>query len=315
MQLQSILAEQAGQLGVPGAAAGFCHGGHITYACHGITSTENPQPVDTHTLFQAGSIGKTFTATALARLEEQGRVDLDLPVRRYLPELRLKDAAAASDVTIVQLLNHSAGWDGDFFPDTGEGDDALAQFVARLDQVDQLTTPGSGFSYNNAAYSLAGRVIESVTGTSYERAVHELLLQPLGLRESFFFRDQVMTRRFVVGHRTQPIAPTRAELECYRGRFGIRGMRCDVAAGDGALCFSLQQNSQLLEQLRESAGESGPAPIHRLRAGMLPGHADRYVFLDGAVRGVTGYFIRGDDGRVVALHLFGRYLPHVPGHG
>ncbi|HSM27549.1 MAG TPA: serine hydrolase domain-containing protein [Thioalkalivibrio sp.] len=200
-ELLGLLAELAAEFEVPGVAAGVWHAGQTRLACHGVTSIENPLPIDVHTLFQAGSIGKTFTATALLILAETGRVALDAPVRRYVPELRLEDATAAAEVTLLQLLNHTAGWEGDFFPDTGDGDDALARFVGRLGELAQLTPPGAAFSYNNAAFCLAGRVVENVTGDTYERAIRRLILQPLGLHESFFFPNEIMTRRFVVGHK------------------------------------------------------------------------------------------------------------------
>lgn len=118
-----------------------------------------------------------------------------------MPELNLADATVCDQVKLQQLLNHTAGWEGDFFPDTGEGDDALADFVDRLNELEQLTPPGTVFSNNNAAFCLAGRVIEKVTGETYESAIRRLILEPLGLDESFFFRDEVMTRRFAVGHK------------------------------------------------------------------------------------------------------------------
>ncbi len=98
---------------VPGVAVGIYLDGEEQYAFHGITSIENPLPVDENTLFQFGSTGKTFTSTAIMRLVEQGKIDLDAPVRRYVPELQLKDDDVAQRVTVLQLLNHSAGWQGD----------------------------------------------------------------------------------------------------------------------------------------------------------------------------------------------------------
>ena len=200
-ELQKLISELANEFDVPGVAAGLWYRGEEAYACHGVTSIENRLPIDMHTLFQAGSIGKTFTATALIMLEAEEGVNLNAPVRTYLPDLELKDTGVSEEVSLLQLLNHTAGWEGDFFPDTGEGDDALARFVDRLNELEQLTRPGSVFSYNNAAFCLAGRVIEKVTGDSYESAIRKLILKPLGMRESFFFRDEVMTRRFVVGHK------------------------------------------------------------------------------------------------------------------
>ena len=111
--LQVALEERGSALGVPGAAVGIVHGDRDHYAFHGVTSIENPLPVDARTLFQFGSTGKTYTSTAILRLVDRGRVDLDAPVRRYVPELRLRDEAVAEQVTVLQLFNHTAGWEGD----------------------------------------------------------------------------------------------------------------------------------------------------------------------------------------------------------
>ena len=78
-----------------------------------------------------------------------------------------------------QLLNHSAGWLGEYYADKGPGDDALARYVAGIARLPQLTPPGKVFAYNNAAIVLAGHVIEAVTGSTYEEAVRELVLDPL----------------------------------------------------------------------------------------------------------------------------------------
>ena len=97
--LQEWVTEAAERLAVPGVAVGVYHDGEEHYAFHGVTSLENPLPVDEHTLFQFGSTGKTFTATAIMRLVEQGRIELDAPVRTYLPELKLKDDNVAERTT------------------------------------------------------------------------------------------------------------------------------------------------------------------------------------------------------------------------
>ena len=199
-RLRARMAEGAERLAVPGVALGVYHAGQEQYAFHGVTSIENPLPVDERTLFQIGSTGKTYTASALLQLVEQGRVELDAPVRRYVPELRLKDEGVARAVTVLQLLNHTAGWQGDLMDNTGDGDDALAEYVARMAHLEQEFPLGTAVAYNNASLSLAGRVIEKVTGKTYEQAIKEMLLEPLGLEHSFFFPNEIMTRRFVAGH-------------------------------------------------------------------------------------------------------------------
>ena len=199
-ELQDFLADKADELHVPGAAAGVLVDGEEHAAYTGVTNVENPLPVDEKTLFQFGSTGKTYTATAIMRLVEDGKVDLDAPVRTYVPELRLKDAAAAEQVTVLQLLNHTAGWQGDSLKDTGDGDDSLERFVEHMATLEQVTPLGATVSYNNASLSLAGHVIARVTGTTYEKAIRELLLDPLGMDMTFFFPNEIMTRRFACGH-------------------------------------------------------------------------------------------------------------------
>ena len=198
--MQNKLDELAIELEVPGVAAAALANGQEHYAFHGVTSVENPLPVDDTTLFQFGSTGKTFTATAIMRLVESGRVALDAPVRTYVPELRLRDEGVAHRVTVLHLLNHTAGWAGDLMNVTGEGDDALERYVARMADLEQVSPLGATVSYNNASLSLAGRVIENVTGQVYEQAIRDLVLTPLGLTSTYFFMTEIMTRRFAVGH-------------------------------------------------------------------------------------------------------------------
>lgn len=190
----------ATESGIPGAAVGVWADGQETYACHGVTNIEHPLPVDQDTLFLLGSVTKTYTATALLRLVAEGRVELDAPVRRYVPELRLADERATAEITVLQLLNHTSGLDWALQIDTGEGDDALARQAAKLPELKPIAPPGSRASYSQSGYNLLGHVIEKVTGTTYEQAIASLVTEPLGLSQTLFDRDDVMTRRFAVGH-------------------------------------------------------------------------------------------------------------------
>jgi CubicO group peptidase (beta-lactamase class C family) len=185
---------------VPGVALGVLFEGKEETAGLGVTSIENPLEVTPDTLFQIGSIGKTFTATAVMRLVEQGKLELDAPVRTYLPDFRLADDGVAVRVTIRQLLTHTGGWVGDYFDDFGWGDDALTRMVERLAELPQLTPLGEVWSYSNSGFYAAGRVLEVVTGRRFEDAMRDLVLEPLGLGHSHYFTDDVITHRFVVGH-------------------------------------------------------------------------------------------------------------------
>jgi CubicO group peptidase (beta-lactamase class C family) len=101
---------------------------------------------------------------------------------------------------VLNLLNHTSGLDWGLIVDTGEGDDALARYVANMAELEQIVPPGTRASYSQAGYNLVGRIIEKVTGQTFEQAVASLVLEPLGLSHSFFARDDITTRRFAVGH-------------------------------------------------------------------------------------------------------------------
>src|SRR3954451_14130413 len=122
--LSDFVVATATQLAIPGVAVGVWADGQADYACHGVTSVDNPLPVDRDTLYVLGSVTKTYTATALMRLVAQGRVERHAPLRLYVPEPRLADERAAAEVTVLNLLNHTAGLDWGIIVDTGEGDDA-----------------------------------------------------------------------------------------------------------------------------------------------------------------------------------------------
>lgn len=186
---------------VPGMSLGIFHKGKEHLSGLGVTSIETGLPVDLDTLFQIGSITKTFLAQAAVMLAEGGKLDLDAPIRRYLPEFKLKDGAIAAKVTMRTLLTHTGGWFGDYFNDFGSGDDALQRMVEEVGRLPQITPFGKIWSYNNAGFYVAGRVLEKVAGKAFEKLIHELIFSPLGMDNSFFFADDAISRRFAVGHK------------------------------------------------------------------------------------------------------------------
>ncbi|MFE2543497.1 serine hydrolase domain-containing protein [Actinacidiphila glaucinigra] len=198
--LAEFVEAKAKDFDIPGAAVGVWADGRELTACHGVTSIDNPLPVDRDTLFVLGSVTKTYTATAIMRLVEKGRVELEAPVRRYVPELRLPDEDAAARITILNLLNHTAGLDTRMVFDSGDGDDALAGEVAKMAGVALIGPVGGRASYSQLGYNLLGRVIENVTGQTYEAAVASLVFEQVSLANSVFTAGQAITRRFAVGH-------------------------------------------------------------------------------------------------------------------
>ncbi len=199
-QLEAFIKETMDTHHIPGAVVGVWQDGETQIMPFGVTSIENPLPVTADTLFQVGSITKTFTALLVMQLVEQGKLDLDATVQSYLPDFRVANIDSSTRATIRHLLTHTAGWVGDLFEDTGEGDDALSQYVALMAELEQLAPLGEVYSYNNASFYLLGAVLEAVDGRFYQTILHENILQPLGMSRSYLKSWDAMTRRFAVGH-------------------------------------------------------------------------------------------------------------------
>jgi CubicO group peptidase (beta-lactamase class C family) len=190
------------EFGVPGVALGIVHDGAVSIRGLGVTNVEDPLPVTAHTVFPIASISKTFAATAMMRLVEQGKIDLRAPVRTYLPDFRVRDEAVSREVTVWHLLTHQGGWEGQV-SGPERGTETLKNFVASITDLMQVAPPGAAWSYNNAGFSIAGRVIEVATGMSINRAIRDLVFQPLGLEHAGTTAGDFITQRFAAGHSTR----------------------------------------------------------------------------------------------------------------
>src|SRR4030095_6895157 len=191
------------EFGVPGVALGIIDGSSLTTRGLGITNVEDSIPVTAHTVFPIASISKTFAATAMMRLVEQGKVDLRAPVRTYIPDFRVRDSIVSRDVTVWHLLTHLGGWEGQG-SGADPGTETLKNFVATtLPDLMQVAPPGKAWSYNNAGFSIAGRVIEVANGTSINAAIRDLVFRPLGLEHAGTTAGDFIVNRFAAGHSTR----------------------------------------------------------------------------------------------------------------
>ena len=168
-------------------------------AAAGVLNLDTGLACTTDSVFQIGSITKSWTATVVMRLIEQGLLELDAPLAEVLPGLRLPDDLAAR-ATMRHLLTHTSGMDGDLFTDTGRGDDSLERYVELLADAGMNHPLGATFSYCNAGYILAGRIIEHVTGQTWDAAIGTHIVEPLELTRTFTFPEECMLGRFAVGH-------------------------------------------------------------------------------------------------------------------
>src|SRR4051795_3071782 len=179
--LSADFARLVAEHGVPGAAIAVLKDGEVIDFAAGVLSTATKVEATPDSVFQIGSITKVWTTTLVMQLVDDGLLDLDAPIRDYLPEFRLADDAAAAAITTRQLLSHSGGFEGDVFTDTGRGEDAIEKYIEAIADLPQLFTPGELFSYNNAAFSVLGRLVEVLRGKTWEAALVEHIAAPLGL--------------------------------------------------------------------------------------------------------------------------------------
>jgi CubicO group peptidase (beta-lactamase class C family) len=184
----------------PGVAVGVVRKGEVLFqAGYGLADLDRKTRIDPDTAFHIASCGKQMTAVAILMLAEDGKVDLDQPAAKYLPEMR----GWAGKVTVRNLLHHTGG-----IPDTYEtlkeqggvptGADAL-RLLARWKRLD--APPGTRFVYSDSGYDLLGTLIHRVSGRTYPRFLEERIFRPAGMTESFVYApERLRTARRALGY-------------------------------------------------------------------------------------------------------------------
>lgn len=207
-ELREVVAAALTEHETPGCVVGLATGDRVEVEGFGLANVETAMPFTAETRVPIASMTKPYTATAVMALVEAGRLSLEDPVRRRLPEFRLRDAAAAERVTVRHLLTHTAGWAGDRGDmkelDADRGNGAIAAAVAALAGEPQVTAVGEQWSYSNSAYVVAGRLVEALCDSTFEAAVERIALAPLGLDASSFFVERAVTHPLAVGHALRP---------------------------------------------------------------------------------------------------------------
>ena len=204
--IEKTLEAELAETRTPGVALVIVRGDEVLLSKgFGVANAETGEPVTPDHLFRLGSTTKLFTATVLATLAEQGKIDLLRPVGNIaqgLPDF-------VSPLTAHQLLSHTAGIK-DEPADFGLHDEsALAAFPRGWGGDYRLAAPGIAFSYSNPGFALAGLLVELTTGKSYADAMRELLLAPLGMERATFRPTEAMTRPISQGHEVPQEGPDR----------------------------------------------------------------------------------------------------------
>jgi CubicO group peptidase (beta-lactamase class C family) len=207
-ELRSRLAESAARHAVPGAAIAVGRDDELAEAATGVLNRDTGVAATPDSVFQIGSVTKVFTAVLVMQLVDEGIVDLDQPVRRYLPEFGVVDPDVSATVTVRQLLSHTGGFLGDLFEETGRGDDALDRYLDHLrGNATQVGPPGAVYSYCNSGFSVLGAMVARLRGGTWESVVADRLVRPLGLRHTTLSAEEVILYRVAAGHLDSPDGP------------------------------------------------------------------------------------------------------------
>lgn len=203
---------------VPAASIAVWHNNKIQKAAAGILNIATGVEATTDSLFKIGSVTKVFTTSLIMQLVDQGKIKLDKPVKYYLRDFHIADAEATQAVTVRQLLNHTSGIAGDFFPsDIHSEGNAIARYVDRINLIPLVHTPGAQFSYSNAALAVAGRLVEVLTGLPWHQVIKERIFTPLGMKHAIADPKEALRYRVAMGHFRDPdnLNQWRVSSKCY----------------------------------------------------------------------------------------------------
>ena len=227
-----------------------------------------------------------------------------------LPELRLADPDVTKQVTMRHLLTHTSGIDGDVFTDTGRGDDCVEKYVAQLGDAAQNHPLGATWSYCNSGFVLAGRVIEKLTGGTWDAALKRRICRPLGLRHTVTLPEQALLYRTAVGHVGEDTDEiTRAPVWMLPRSLGPAGLICSSTAD--VLAFArMHLTGGLAPDGTRVLAAASAAAMTELHAELPDQHSLGDSWGLGWIRfGWNGRRLIGHDGNTIGQSAFLRILP------
>jgi CubicO group peptidase (beta-lactamase class C family) len=199
-RIQARLSELLSEYGIPSAAIGVLHDGEITDFAVGVKNLSTQEPATIDTIYQCGSMTKTWTALAFMQLVDEGKVGLDEPVRTYLPGFKVASPEVSAKVTPRHLLNHTNGIEEDY-GDPGEDDDVYERMVDNIASAPQVHPLGYTHGYSAAlGYAILARIMEVIDGKRWDDIMQDRLFDPLGLTGTSSWREQVDQDRAATGH-------------------------------------------------------------------------------------------------------------------
>ena len=224
--IDKILADYATSVHAPGAAWGIVIDGELAHqGAIGVRDVKSKAPVDADTVFRIASMTKSFTAMSILKLRDSGKLSLDDPAERYVPELKTLSYPTTDSprITIRHLLTHSEG----FPEDNPWGDQQLSEPEAELSRmlrsgIPFSNTPGVAYEYSNYGFAILGRIVSRVSGQPYDEYVTQNILRPLGMSSTTLHPSRVPANRIAIGYRWED-DQWKEEPALPHGSFGAMG--------------------------------------------------------------------------------------------
>ena len=170
---------------MPGFSVVVVKGDQVTFSKgYGVEYIDGNQPMTVSTSTAIGSLGKSFTTMAVMQLAEEGKIDLDAPVIKYLPWFHTANKNVSDQITVRMLLDNTSGLHTPFISDVEKPEKAAEKLVHSMESVYLTVTPGTRYEYSNDGFALAGLLISKVSGMSYEEYMDQFIFKPLEMKRT-----------------------------------------------------------------------------------------------------------------------------------
>ena len=293
--IDAYIEQEMRDVHIPGLALGIVHNDEVVHLRGFGEADPAGRAVTSQTPFILASASKSFTALAIMQLVESGKVDLDAPVRRYLPDFRVADEVASAQITVRHLLHHTSGLpeNSAFEPMLSNDirDEALNNRVRALQDVQLSHGVGAVFEYTDANYDVLGLVVQTVSGQSYESYIAEHVFAPLGMRHSYTNQSDARRNGLATGHRSWFGYPR--PFEAPYSRAAMPSSYLISSAEDITHFLSMQLNSGRYEG-RSLLSPEGIAAMHA--PAIRQGTRDIFYGMGWESRSVSGVPVVRHDG-------------------
>ena len=298
----------------PGGAVGVFEKGQLVFSAgYGLANLEDESKITPQHIFHLGSVGKQFTALGLMLLHEDGQLDYDAPIGRYLPELNW----TGDSLTVRHLLHHTSG-----LPDYDENDelyDALlstseqptnTDLLTALADFDTLTNPpGEVFSYSNTGYDLLGVLIERLSGQTYAEFMQARVFGPTGMTDTFALPNpqRLQNPRVSFSYDENNLPHEYTELDNLNGSGSIYSTIFDLFLYDQALyTHTLVRQDTLTEAFTAGKLNDGTSTEYGFAWDVNNYKSEPYVGHSGAWLNFTSYFLRFPERQLSVVILLNR---------